>query len=72
MQAQHVRERCMPIIEHWGRTTFPKMDVHDLCLSIYVQGLLDGVEMAQRKEVREIVESRPAENGFHWEMKTGA
>lgn len=71
MQEQHIRERCIPIIEHWGRNTFPRMDIHQLALSIYVQGLLDGVQMAQRKEVRDIVESRPADNGFRWEVKMG-
>jgi hypothetical protein len=44
-----IRERCRPLLEAWGKECWPVMDVNKLVRSIYVLGVMDGMQVEKQK-----------------------
>jgi hypothetical protein len=45
--ADMIHDRCSVIVEHWGQN-IRRLGIDHLVLSIYTQGLLDGMAVAER------------------------
>ncbi len=62
-QDRMFRDRCRPILEAWGKETYPAMDVNKLVRSVYLLGVMDGIQVAERSFDRSFIEAETEKPG---------